>query len=317
MWLMDTQAGNGVFGPDEEDPARLFRAPRDPTLRPFAPSRPRKPGSRLLLRRSTTALGEPFTRAVETLGSISGRVIVTGVGKSGHIGAKIAATMASTGTPCAFRASGGSQSWRSGHDRQGRCDHRVVLVGRKRRVEGYSGLFPPLRHSISSLLRRARIQRWRGKRTSCCCCRASRRPVRTGWRRQPRRSCNWRLAMRLRWPCWKPRGLPRAISTPSIRAGSSVRRWRMSPTSCTPAIPCRWFRSGTPAPEAIMTLSQRKFGCVGVTGADGRLIGIVTDGDVARNLGTQSGRSADRCDHDQSTRRRLRPRRWPAPRWRS
>jgi arabinose-5-phosphate isomerase len=47
-------------------------------------------------------LGEPFTRAVETLGSISGRVIVTGVGKSGHIGAKIAATMASTGTPAHF-----------------------------------------------------------------------------------------------------------------------------------------------------------------------------------------------------------------------
>jgi arabinose-5-phosphate isomerase len=55
-----------------------------------------------LLQRSTTGLGEPFTRAVETLGSISGRVIVTGVGKSGHIGAKIAATMASTGTPAHF-----------------------------------------------------------------------------------------------------------------------------------------------------------------------------------------------------------------------
>ena len=47
-------------------------------------------------------LAEPFARAVETLSVISGRVIVTGVGKSGHIGSKIAATLASTGTPAFF-----------------------------------------------------------------------------------------------------------------------------------------------------------------------------------------------------------------------
>ncbi|MET3756923.1 D-arabinose 5-phosphate isomerase GutQ, partial [Rhizobium binae] len=44
-------------------------------------------------------LAGPFTRAIEVIGDISGRVIVTGVGKSGHIGAKLAATFASTGTP--------------------------------------------------------------------------------------------------------------------------------------------------------------------------------------------------------------------------
>ncbi|MGO7092916.1 SIS domain-containing protein, partial [Rhizobium leguminosarum] len=47
-------------------------------------------------------LAGPFTRAVEVIGDISGRVIVTGVGKSGHIGAKLAATFASTGTPAFF-----------------------------------------------------------------------------------------------------------------------------------------------------------------------------------------------------------------------
>ena len=41
-------------------------------------------------------LSEPFARAVEILATIQGRVIVTGVGKSGHIGSKIAATLAST-----------------------------------------------------------------------------------------------------------------------------------------------------------------------------------------------------------------------------
>src|SRR5690606_18104885 len=47
-------------------------------------------------------LSEPFVQAIEKIGSITGRVIVTGVGKSGHIGSKIAATMASTGTPAFF-----------------------------------------------------------------------------------------------------------------------------------------------------------------------------------------------------------------------
>ena len=43
-----------------------------------------------------------FERAVELIFHCSGKVIVTGVGKSGHIGAKIAATLASTGTPSFF-----------------------------------------------------------------------------------------------------------------------------------------------------------------------------------------------------------------------
>ncbi|TIQ55258.1 MAG: SIS domain-containing protein, partial [Mesorhizobium sp.] len=47
-------------------------------------------------------LTEPFARAVDMVSQIEGRVIVTGVGKSGHIGSKIAATLASTGTPAFF-----------------------------------------------------------------------------------------------------------------------------------------------------------------------------------------------------------------------
>lgn len=44
-------------------------------------------------------MGEEFTQAVELILRCRGKVIVTGVGKSGHIGSKIAATLASTGTP--------------------------------------------------------------------------------------------------------------------------------------------------------------------------------------------------------------------------
>ncbi len=47
-------------------------------------------------------LTDDFDRAVELIFQCKGRLIVTGVGKSGHIGAKIAATLASTGTPSFF-----------------------------------------------------------------------------------------------------------------------------------------------------------------------------------------------------------------------
>ena len=47
-------------------------------------------------------LGGPFGEAAELIGNAKGRLIVTGLGKSGHIGRKIAATFASTGTPAFF-----------------------------------------------------------------------------------------------------------------------------------------------------------------------------------------------------------------------
>src|SRR6185369_10974076 len=47
-------------------------------------------------------LGERLQRAVELIGAAKGRVIVTGMGKSGHVARKVAATFASTGTPAYF-----------------------------------------------------------------------------------------------------------------------------------------------------------------------------------------------------------------------
>jgi arabinose-5-phosphate isomerase len=48
------------------------------------------------------ALDDRFVRAVELIGGLHGRLIITGMGKSGHVARKIAATMASTGTPAYF-----------------------------------------------------------------------------------------------------------------------------------------------------------------------------------------------------------------------
>jgi arabinose-5-phosphate isomerase len=54
------------------------------------------------VRALASRLGEPFVAAVELVFASTGRVVVTGMGKSGHVGGKIASTLASTGTPAFF-----------------------------------------------------------------------------------------------------------------------------------------------------------------------------------------------------------------------
>ena len=57
---------------------------------------------RLAVEQLEQRIDESFSKAVDLLASVDGRVIVSGMGKSGHIGNKIAATLASTGTPAQF-----------------------------------------------------------------------------------------------------------------------------------------------------------------------------------------------------------------------
>src|ERR1044072_7268476 len=52
--------------------------------------------------RAAEALGPPFTRAVEIAFAAKGKIVCMGVGKSGHVARKIAATLASTGSPAMF-----------------------------------------------------------------------------------------------------------------------------------------------------------------------------------------------------------------------
>ena len=55
---------------------------------------------------------------------------------------------------------------------------------------------------------------------------------------------------------------------------------------------------GTKMPEAMMMLSQEAFGCVCVVDGGGRLAGIITDGDLARNLHRNLADAGGRRDHD-------------------
>lgn len=73
-------------------------------------------------------LGEPFIKAVKLLLSCKGRVVVSGIGKSGHIARKIAATLASTGTPAFFVHAAEAAPRRPGNDHQRRRRHCDFLL---------------------------------------------------------------------------------------------------------------------------------------------------------------------------------------------
>ncbi|AKH99099.1 KpsF/GutQ family protein [Hoeflea sp. IMCC20628] len=229
-------------------------------------------------------LAAPFVQAVEALGAITGRVIVTGVGKSGHIGAKIAATLASTGTPSHF-----VHPAEANHGDLGmiaRDDAIIVLSwsGESAELKGilaYSRRFQiPLvaftAGDKSTLAREADIVMLLPREQEAC-------PHGLA----PTTSTLMQLALgdALAVALLEAKGFTAGdfhAFHPGGQLGATLAHVAdvMHTGESVPLVP-----SGTPAQKAIMRLSQCKFGCVGVTGPDGRLIGIVTDGDVARNLG--------------------------------
>ena len=78
------------------------------TASPATPAETLSCGKRVLETEAQALLGlaaaidDSFFKAVETIAAVKGRLIVTGIGKSGHVARKIAATMSSTGTPAFF-----------------------------------------------------------------------------------------------------------------------------------------------------------------------------------------------------------------------
>ncbi|MEW9804399.1 SIS domain-containing protein [Mesorhizobium sp. ZMM04-5] len=228
-------------------------------------------------------LSQAFAHAVELISAISGRVIVTGVGKSGHIGAKIAATLASTGTPAFF-----VHPAEANHGDLGMIARDDAIV-----AMSWSGESAELK-SIVAYSRRFSIPLI---------------AVTAGEASSLAREADVVLALP-RVPEACPHGLAPTTSTllqlvmgdalaialleargftpddfrgfhPGGKLGATLTHLSeiMRTGGDLPVVPV-----GTKMPEAVMTLSNKKVGCVVVVDDTGRLVGIITDGDVARNL---------------------------------
>jgi arabinose-5-phosphate isomerase len=228
-------------------------------------------------------LAEPFAAAVALLGGIRGRVIITGVGKSGHIGSKLAATLASTGTPAFF-----VHPAEANHGDLGMIarDDAVIAMswsGESAELKGivaYARRFSiPLvaitSGETSALAREADIVLCLPKTPEAC-------PHGLA----PTTSTLLQLAIgdALAIALLEARGFTSdhfRTFHPGGRLGANLTHIReiMHTGDEIPLV-----RTGTMMPEAVRMLAQKRFGCVCVVDGEGRLAGIFTDGDLARNL---------------------------------
>ena len=228
-------------------------------------------------------LAEPFAHAVDIISRIDGRVIVTGVGKSGHIGTKIAASLASTGTPAFF-----VHPAEANHGDLGMIarDDAIIAMswsGESKELTGivaYSRRFSiPLiaitAGATSALARAADVVLLLPSVPEAC-------PHGLA----PTTSTLLQLVVgdALAIALLEARGFtPDHFRTfhPGGQLGANL-TLVSEIMRVGDQIPLAVL--GTKMPEAVMTLSNKKIGCVCVVDAKGELVGIITDGDVARNL---------------------------------
>ncbi len=236
-----------------------------------------------LIEALANGLAEPFSIAVETLAAAKGRVIITGVGKSGHIGSKIAATLASTGTPAFF-----VHPAEANHGDLGMIARDDVIVamswsGETTELKGilaYSRRYAiPLiavtSGTSSTLAQEADIVLHLPKAQEAC-------PHGLA----PTTSTLMQLAIgdALAVALLESRGFTASDFFrfhPGGRLGASLKHVAdiMHRGTRIPLV-----ETGTSMRDAIMEITGKGFGCVGITSKDGLLIGIVTDGDLRRKI---------------------------------
>jgi len=228
-------------------------------------------------------LGPSFVAAVEAIRAARGRVIVTGVGKSGHVGRKIAATLASTGTPAFFVHAGDAS-----HGDLGMIASDDVML-----VLSWSGETEELRDLIN-YSRRFRItlvavtvnaDSTLGKAADIVLVLPQAREA-CPHNLAPTTSSLMQLALgdALAIALLESRGFTAVdfgVFHPRGTLGAALKFVRdvMHPDAAIPLI-----ARGAPMSEAIVEMSTKGFGCVAVTDGDGKLAGLITDGDLRRHM---------------------------------
>jgi arabinose-5-phosphate isomerase len=228
-------------------------------------------------------LGADFVAAVETIRRARGRVIVTGMGKSGHVGRKIAATLASTGTPAFFvhaaDASHGDLGMITSDDVMlalswsGETEELKDLINYSRRF-GIS-LIAVTVNADSTLGKAADVVLVLPASREAC-------PHNLA----PTTSSLMQLALgdALAVALLESRGFTAidfGVFHPRGSLGAALKFVRdvMHPGAAVPLI-----AQGALMSEAIVEMSAKGFGCVAVTDAGGKLAGVITDGDLRRHM---------------------------------
>ncbi|EXL09559.1 KpsF/GutQ family sugar-phosphate isomerase [Aquamicrobium defluvii] len=228
-------------------------------------------------------LAAPFRKAVDTISAIRGRVIVTGVGKSGHIGSKIAATLASTGTPAFF-----VHPSEANHGDLGMIapDDAIIALSWSGETAELKGIIAYSRRFSIPMIAVTSGENSALARASDVVLLLPRVAEACPHGLAPTTSTLLQLVTgdALAIALLEARGFtPEHFHTfhPGGQLGANLMRVAeiMRVGDQIPVV-----RPGTGMPEAVATLAQKRVGCVCVVDDDGKLVGIITDGDLARNL---------------------------------
>ncbi|WP_019222158.1 KpsF/GutQ family sugar-phosphate isomerase [Bartonella rattaustraliani] len=242
-----------------------------------------KQGLEALERALLGNLSSSFEAAVQTIRKANGHVVITGLGKSGHIGTKIAATLASTGTPAFF-----VHAAEANHGDLGMIGSDDVILalswsGETLELSGIINHAARFRIPLiamtsgenSVLGREADIVLLLPQTEEAC-------PHGLA----PTTSTVMQLAMgdALAVALLEMRGFTATdfkIYHPGGSLGANLKYVRdiMHRGGRIPLV-----AQGTTMTEAMNVLVEKHFGCVGVVNQKGQLVGIVTDGDLARNI---------------------------------
>ena len=226
------------------------------------------------------ALDDAFNRALALIMAAEGRVIVSGMGKSGHIARKIAATFASTGTPAHFvhpaEASHGDLGMLTKGDvalllsNSGETPELADIITHTRRFG--IPLIGVASKPDSALVRQCDVAILLPEAPEAC---------ETGI--VPTTSTTMMLALGdamaialMEHRAFTPDHF--RLFHPGGKLGAKLLKVRDLMHSELPLIP-----QDSPMSEALLVISQRGLGVVGVTDAQG-LAGIITDGDLRRNM---------------------------------
>jgi arabinose-5-phosphate isomerase len=229
-------------------------------------------------------LGEPFAEAIALISASQGRVIVTGMGKSGHVARKVAATLASTGTPAYYvhpaEASHGDLGMVQANDIvlamswSGETAELSDIIDYSRRFR--VGLIAVTANAGSTLGLKADICLTLPRTTEAC-------PNGLA----PTTSTTMQMALgdALAVALLETRGFSPAdfrIFHPGGKLGARLTFVRavMHAGENLPLV-----APGTSMAETILIMTAKGFGCVAVAADDGRLAGVVTDGDLRRHMG--------------------------------
>lgn len=230
-------------------------------------------------------LGESFIHAVQILDSIQGRIIVSGMGKSGHVARKIAATLASTGSPAMF-----VHPAEASHGDLGMIEKKdavIALSNSGETVELEGILRYCKRFDIPLIAITSKEVSTLAKASNAC---ITLPPI--------QEACPIGVA-------------PMASTTMMMALGDAIAaallcRKNFSTTDFSVLHPggtlgvklqkvsdvmhgtdkLPFVYESTPMSEALVTMTQKSFGCLAVLNSQEQVVGIITDGDLRRHMGS-------------------------------